>query len=331
MRHTYFCIDGHTCGNQVRLVVGGAPALSGATMLDRRAHFVATYDWVRTGLMFEPRGHALMSGALLLPSTRDDCDAALLYIETTGCNAMCGHATIGAVTMMIEHGLVRPRTPGQLMIDTPAGPVAAYYTMDGDYVAEVRLTNVASFVHATGVALDVPGLGPLTVDIAYGGNFYAIIDPQPGFAGIEAVSVQDILRWSPAVRDALAGHGIVHPERPDIAGVRHVLWAGAPRNSTAHARNAVFYGDGAIDRSPCGTGTSARMAQWAAQGRLGVGDAFVHESLIGSLFHGRVEAVTTVAGRPAIVPSVAGWARITGHNTITIDDRDPYAHGFVVR
>lgn len=331
MKHTFFCLDGHTCGNPVRLVADGGPTLSGATMLEQRAHFLAEYDWIRTGLMFEPRGHDLMSGTILMPSTRDDCDVGVLYIETSGCLPMCGHGTIGMVTMAIEHGLVRPRVPGRLMLDTPAGPVLAEYTMDGEYVAEVRLTNVPAFLHAAGVAVDVPGLGRLTVDIAYGGNFYAIVDSQPGYRDMADFSALELIAHGRAVRAALAEHDIVHPEHADIRGVRHVLFAGAPRDPAAHARNAVFYGEGAIDRSPCGTGTSARMAQWAAQGRLQPGDAFVHESIIGSLFHGRVERAVTVGGRPAIVPSVAGWARMTGHNTITIDDRDPFAHGFVVR
>ncbi len=300
-------------------------------MLERRAHFLAEYDWIRTGLMFEPRGHDLMSGAILVPPTRDDCDVGVLYIETSGCLPMCGHGTIGTVTMAIEHGLVRPRVPGRVMLDTPAGPVQADYTMDGEYVAEVRLTNVPSFLHASGVAVQVPGLGRYTVDIAYGGNFYAIVEPQPGHDDLARFSALDLVALGRALRNALAGYDAVHPEHPDIHGIRHVLFAGAPRDPAAHARNAVFYGEGAIDRSPCGTGTSARMAQWAAQGRLRPGDAFVHESIIGSLFHGRVERATTVGGRPAIVPSVAGWARMTGHNTITIDDRDPFAHGFVVR
>ncbi len=329
-RHTFFCLDGHTCGNPVRLVAGGAPPLRGGTMLERRAQFIAEFDWVRTGLMFEPRGHDLMSGAVLYPTTRDDCDIGVLFIETTGCLPMCGHGAIGTVTMALEHGLARPRTPGELWLDTPAGPVRAEYRQDGEHVEQVRITNVPSFLHSSGVAVDCPGLGTLTVDVAYGGNFYAIIDPQPAFRDIADVTGADLVRWSLALREALAAHEFVHPERPEIHGLRHLLWAGAPRHPEATARNAVFYGDKAIDRSPCGTGTSARMAQWAAQGQLRPGDAFVHESIIGSLFHGRVEARASVGGHDAVVPSVAGWARLTGHNTVFIDSRDPFAHGFQV-
>jgi 4-hydroxyproline epimerase len=330
-RHTFFCIDGHTCGNPVRLVAGGGPNLNGATMLEKRAHFLAEYDWIRTGLMFEPRGHDMMSGSILYPPTRSDCDIGILFIETTGCLPMCGHGTIGTVTMAIEHGLVQPKTPGTLRLDAPAGLVVAEYRQEGAYVEEVRITNVPSFLYEAGLTVECPGLGPVTVDVAYGGNFYAIVEPQPAFSDIADVSAGDLIRWSPLLRRALnERYEFVHPEKPEIRGLSHILWAGKPKASGADARNAVFYGDKAIDRSPCGTGTSARMAQLFAKGKLKAGDSFVHESIIGSLFHGRVEKVTEVGGRPAIVPSIAGWARLTGYNTIFIDSRDPFARGFSV-
>ena len=330
-RHSFFCIDGHTCGNPVRLVAGGGPQLAGATMLERRADFLARFDWVRTALMFEPRGHAMMSGAILYPATRPDCDVGVLFIETSGCLPMCGHGTIGTVTMAVEHGLVAPATPGVLRLDTPAGPVRAEYRQDGAHVEEVRITNVPAFLHAEGVTVDCPGLGAVTVDIAYGGNFYAIVDPQPAFRDMADFTAAQLVAHAGRLRAALnSAVEVAHPDHPQIRGVSHVLWTGAP-SAGADARNAVFYGEGAIDRSPCGTGTSARMAQWAARGRLKPGDSFRHESIIGSIFDGRVEAATEVAGRPAIVPSVAGWARMTGLNTIFVDDRDPYAHGFEVR
>ncbi|MFZ4530287.1 MAG: 4-hydroxyproline epimerase [Alsobacter sp.] len=330
--HTFFCVDGHTCGNPVRLVAGGAPPLRGATMVEKRAHFLAEYDWIRTGLCFEPRGHDMMSGAILYPPTRDDCDIAFLFIETSGCLPMCGHGTIGTVTMALERGLVSPREEGVLRIDTPAGLVEARYTRNGDHVDSVRITNVASYLHARQISAEVEGLGTLTVDVAYGGNFYAIVEPQENFPGLEHVDPSDILRWSPRVRAAFrTKYDFVHPDNPAIAGLSHVLWTGTPTHPEAHARNAVFYGDKAIDRSPCGTGTSSRMAQWAARGRLKVGDNFVHESIIGTLFRGRVERATTVGPFAAIIPSIEGWARMTGYNTIFIDDRDPLAHGFQVR
>ncbi|MDF0600252.1 4-hydroxyproline epimerase [Psychromarinibacter sp. C21-152] len=329
--HIFTCIDGHTCGNPVRLVAGGGPMLQGATMTERRAHFLAEFDWIRTGLMFEPRGHDVMSGAILYPPTREDCDIAVLFIETSGCLPMCGHGTIGTVTMAIENGLVTPREPGRLRLDTPAGLVVAEYRQEGRFVEEVRLTNVPAFLHSEGLTAEVAGLGEVTVDVAYGGNFYAIVDPQDRFRDIADFTAGELIGFSPKLRAALnAKYDFVHPENPAIRGLSHVLWTGAPTEPGATARNAVFYGEKAIDRSPCGTGTSARMAQWAAKGKLGAGDEFVHESIIGSLFRGRVEAEARVGNRPAIVPSIGGWARQTGLNTIFIDDRDPYAHGFTV-
>ena len=331
-KKSFFCIDGHTCGNPVRLVAGGGPLLEGSTMMERRAHFLAEYDWIRTGLMFEPRGHDVMSGSILYPPTREDCDIAILFIETSGCLPMCGHGTIGTVTMAIEHGLIKPKTPGVLRLDTPAGLVIAEYKQVGEYVEEVRITNVPSFLHAEGLTVECPGLGEITVDVAYGGNFYAIVEPQKNYRDMADYSAGDLIAWSPVVRQRLnEKYSFVHPENPGINRLSHMLWTGKPTVEGADARNAVFYGDKAIDRSPCGTGTSARMAQLHAKGKLKAGDAFVHESIIGSLFKGKVEKEIIVAGKPAIIPSIGGWARMTGLNTIFIDDRDPFAHGFVVK
>ncbi len=330
-RHSFFCVDGHTCGNPVRLVAGGGPRLEGSTMMERRAHFLAEYDWIRTGLMFEPRGHDMMSGSILYPPTREDCDVAILFIETSGCLPMCGHGTIGTVTMGIEQGLITPKVPGQLRLDTPAGLVTAEYRQVGEHVEEVRITNVPSFLYAEGLTVECPGLGEIVVDVAYGGNFYAIVEPQKNYRDMADHSAGDLIAWSPVVRQRLnEKYSFVHPENPGINRLSHMLWTGAPTVEGAHARNAVFYGDKAIDRSPCGTGTSARMAQLHAKGKLKAGDDFVHESIIGSLFKGRVEKEVTLAGKKAIIPSIGGWARMTGLNTIFIDDRDPFAHGFVV-
>jgi 4-hydroxyproline epimerase len=331
-QHTFFCIDGHTCGNPVRVVAGGSiPPLAGATMVERRAHFIAEYDWIRTSLMFEPRGHDIMSGSILYPPTRDDCDVAILFIETSGCLPMCGHGTIGTVTTAIERGLVRPKTPGVLMLDTPAGVVRATYSQEGHRVRSVTLTNVPSFLYAADLKTDVRGIGPITADVAYGGNFYAIIEPQPGYGGLETMDPADILRLSPLVRRAFSElQDFTHPDTPEIKGLSHVMWTGAPTRPEATARNAVFYGDKAIDRSPCGTGTSARMAQLAARGKLKQGDTFVHESIIGTMFEGRIASTAEVGGQPAIIPAISGWAIVTGLNTIFVDDADPLWAGFQV-
>ncbi|RMG61475.1 MAG: 4-hydroxyproline epimerase [Calditrichaeota bacterium] len=330
-RHSFFCIDAHTCGNPVRVVVGGGPTLQGASMAEKRLDFLARYDWIRTGLMFEPRGHDMMSGSIPYPPSHPEADVALLFIETSGCLPMCGHGTIGTVTVLLEEGLVTPRTPGKLVLEVPAGLVEAHYQMENGHVQSVRIVNVPSFLYARDLKITLPELGELRVDVAYGGNFYAIIEPQGAYRDLDQFRVDDLLRLSPLVRQQLnEKHRFVHPADPRIQGLSHVQWTGRPRHPEAHARNAVFYGERAIDRSPCGTGTSARMAQLAARGRLKPGDRFVHESIIGSLFVGRVEAQSRVGDLEAIVPSIEGWARITGYNTIFIDSRDPYAHGFQV-
>ncbi|MBK8557178.1 MAG: 4-hydroxyproline epimerase [Lewinellaceae bacterium] len=332
MHKTFFCIDAHTCGNPVRLVAGGAPLLEGNSMGERRLYFMEHYDWIRKGLMFEPRGHDMMSGSILYPPHDPANDIAILFIETSGCLPMCGHGTIGTVTIMIEEGLVQPKTPGRLRLETPAGLVLVTYHQEGKKVKSVKLTNVPSFLYLENLKVECPDLGPLHVDVAYGGNFYAIVDPQENFPGLEHFTAADLIRWSPVLRQRLnAAHTFVHPLDEKIKGLSHLLWTGKTISPEADARNAVFYGDKAIDRSPCGTGTSARMAQWAAKGKLKPGDQFVHESIIGSMFTGRVENSTNCGPYPAIVPSIEGWARITGYNQIIIDDEDdPYAFGFQV-
>ena len=330
---TFHCIDAHTCGNPVRVVTSGAPKLEGETMLDRREHFMREFDWMRTALMFEPRGHAMMSGSMLYPSHRDDCDIGVLFIETSGCLAMCGHGTIGTVTIAIEKGLVTPRKAGEVHLETPAGKVVASYTQEGGKVKTVKLVNVPSYLHAKDLSVDCPELGgPLKVDVAYGGNFYAIVDPQTHYRDLEDLSAGDILRISPRLRERLnEKYSFVHPEDPRICRLSHLEWTGRPKQPGSDARNAVFYGDQAIDRSPGGTGTSARMAQLTARGKLAKGERFVHESYIGSQFTGRVEDLARVGEYPAIVPSIEGWARIYGDNAITVDpEDDPYWQGFLV-
>lgn len=332
MSQTVFeCIDAHTCGNPVRVVISNGPALEGATMNHRRQHFLNEFDWIRTGLMFEPRGHDAMSGSILYPPTTEDGDLSVLFIEVSGCLPMCGHGTIGTVTVVLERGLIKPRTPGSLLLDTPAGRVVAKYEQDDEFVSSVTLTNVPSFCHTLDAAINIPQLGELKLDICYGGNFYAIIETQDGYEDLSQLSVDDIRRLSPLIRAQLNNElEVCHPEIDTIRNVSHVMWTGKPKDPTSSARNAVFYGDRGIDRSPCGTGTSARMAQLVARGDLQLNQPFVHESIIGSQFTGTAIASTSVGHYDAIVPSISGWARITGDNRIIIDSRDPYAHGFLL-
>lgn len=333
-KHLFKCIDGHTCGNPVRVVTNGRPPLSGASMSEKRQHFLKEYDWIRKGLMFEPRGHDMMSGSFFFEPQDPENDFGILFIETSGCLPMCGHGTIGAITIGIEEGLIQPKDPGTVRMETPAGLVVIRYGMEKDKVKWVQLTNVASYLAAQDLTIDCPGLGDIRFDVAYGGNFYAIVDPQENFRGVQDYTASQLIQFSQVVRKRINQKypdRFIHPEDPTIRDVSHMEWTGKPIHEDSSARNAVFYGDKAIDRSPCGTGTSARMAQLHAKGLLAVGEAFIHESFIGSTFEGRIEAETEVAGKPAIIPSIKGWAKVYGYNTISIDpEDDPYAYGFQV-
>ncbi|MBT8253795.1 MAG: 4-hydroxyproline epimerase [Flavobacteriaceae bacterium] len=327
------CIDGHTCGNPVRLVKTGRPDLVGKDMSEKRQDFLKSFDWIRTGLMFEPRGHDMMSGSFLYPSHNPNNDIAVLFIETSGCLPMCGHGAIGTVTFALEEGLIEPIKPGELRLETPAGLIKVDYQQTNDKVEWVRLMNVPSYLAEAGLKVDCPGLGELEVDVAYGGNFYAIIDPQGNFKGIQDYTASEIINFSRELRhrlNKLYPDRFIHPEDTTIRGVSHVEWTGDVLDQSSSGRNAVFYGDKAIDRSPCGTGTSARMAQLHAKGLLNLHESFIHESYIGSRFTGRIEEETKVGNYDAIIPSIQGWARRYGYNTILIDDEDPYAFGFQV-
>ncbi|MCC4214760.1 4-hydroxyproline epimerase [Leeuwenhoekiella parthenopeia] len=331
--HTFQCIDAHTCGNPVRVVKTGGPELVGKTMSEKRQHFLKEYDWIRKGLMFEPRGHDMMSGSILFPPHDPANDFAILFIETSGCLPMCGHGTIGTITIAIEEGLITPKVPGKIRMEAPAGLVEIEYQQTGNKVDWVKLTNVKSYLAARDLTIECPELGELKFDVAYGGNYYAIVDPQKNFSGVQDFSASKIVQLSQELRQRInlkyPDH-FIHPENDTIRDVSHMLWTGSPIDPASSGRNAVFYGDKAIDRSPCGTGTSARIAQLHARGLLQPKTDFIHESFIGSKFIGRIEEVTTLGNFPAIVPSIKGWARIYGYNTMTIDTEDPYAFGFQV-
>ncbi|QKJ64269.1 4-hydroxyproline epimerase [Flavobacterium sp. M31R6] len=333
-KKTFFCVDAHTCGNPVRVVAGGGPNLVGANMSEKRQHFLKEFDWIRKGLMFEPRGHDMMSGSILYPPSNPENDFGILFIETSGCLPMCGHGTIGTITIAIEEGLITPKVPGKIKMEAPAGLVNIEYQQTGNKVDWVRLTNVKSYLAAEGLTIDCPELGEITFDVAYGGNYYAIVDPQQNFSGIQDFTAGKIIQFSQEVRKRINEkypNYFIHPENDTIRDVTHMLWTGEPLDPKSSGRNAVFYGDKAIDRSPCGTGTSARIAQLYAKGKLKKDEDFIHESYIGSKFIARVVEETSIGEIPAIVPSIQGWAKVYGYNNIIIDENDdPYAHGFQV-
>lgn len=334
VKKTFFCVDAHTCGNPVRVVAGGGPNLQGSSMSEKRQHFLKEYDWIRKGLMFEPRGHDMMSGSILYPPSNPENDFGILFIETSGCLPMCGHGTIGTITIAVEEGLVTPKVPGIIKMEAPAGLVHIEYQQTGKKVDWVRLTNVKSYLAAENLTIDCEELGEIVFDVAYGGNYYAIVDPQKNFSGVQDYTASKIIQYSQELRNRINEKYpdyFIHPENDTIRDVTHMLWTGSPIDASSSGRNAVFYGDKAIDRSPCGTGTSARMAQLHAKGKLKKGEEFIHESYIGSKFIGKVVEETSIGDIPAIVPSIQGWAKVYGYNNIIIDESDdPYAFGFQV-
>jgi proline racemase len=333
MRSTvvYHAVDSHTEGMPTRVITGGVGVLPGATMFERRQRFIAERDDLRTLLMYEPRGHASMSGAILQPPTRPDADFGVLYIEVSGCLPMCGHGTIGVATVLVETGMVEVVEPETVIrLDVPAGLVTARVRVRDGHAESVTLDNVASYCHALDQVVDVEGYGPVRYDIAYGGNFYAIVQLAELGIPFDRAEKQRMLDAGLAIMDAINKQNpVVHPENPGI-DVCHHVYLEAPGSTVERSRHAMAIFPGWFDRSPCGTGTSARMAQLHARGLLPVGRDFVNESLIGSRFIGRVLGETTVGGRPGILPSVTGRAWITGTAQYMLDPSDPYPAGFTL-
>ncbi len=325
-------VDSHTEGMPTRVITGGVGTLPGATMLERRANFERDRDDLRTLLMFEPRGHGAMSGAILQPPTRPDADWGVLYIEVSGCLAMCGHGTIGVCTVLVETGMVEVTEPvTTIHLDTPAGLVRAEVAVDDGRATSVTLRNVPAFLHATGVTVDAgEGIGEVTCDLAFGGNFYGILPVTDLGLSLDPVAAPQLIeRGMQLVRALDEQIAPVHPEDDRIRGVRHVILT-APGSDGADARGATVIHPGWIDRSPCGTGTSARMAQLHAQGELGLDSPFVHASLIDSRFTGRLVEATTVGDQPAVIPTITGRAWITGTSTYLLDPDDPFPDGFLI-
>ena len=332
-RTSFSCIDGHTCGNPVRLVIDGVPDLEGKDMSEKRQFFINNFDWIRKGLMFEPRGHDMMSGAIIYPPHNPENDCSILFIETSGCLPMCGHGTIGAVTIAIEENIVKPKKDGLLKIETPAGTIEIIYCKKNDKVEWVELKNVESYLCSENLSIVSSDLGEINFDVSYGGNFYAIIDYQNNFSGIQDYSANDIIKYSNEIRKKINlkyKSKFIHPIDSTIRDVSHILWIGDKIDKESSSRNAVFYGDKAIDRSPCGTGTSARMAQLYFKGNLKLNEEFIHESYIGSKFIGTIIKESKLGTYRSITPKIKGWARIHGYNNIIIDKDDPYAYGFQV-
>ncbi|GAA4098343.1 proline racemase family protein [Actinomadura miaoliensis] len=324
-------VDSHTEGMPTRVVTGGVAPIPGDTMAERRRYAIDHLDGLRRFLMDEPRGHAAMSGAILQPPTRPDADWGVLYIEVSGFLPMCGHGTIGVATVLVETGMVEVTEPETLVrLDTPAGLVEARVAVRDGVAEQVTLRNVPAFAVERDAVVKVPGLGEVRYDMAYGGNFYAITELEPLGLPFDRSRKDDILRAGLSVMAAINEQNPPrHPADPLIGGCKHVQFL-APGSDARHSRNAMAIHPGWFDRSPCGTGTSARMAQLHARGELPLHTDFVNESFIGTRFVGRLVGATEVGGVPAVVPEFSGRAWITGTATYMLDPADPFPHGFVL-
>jgi proline racemase len=325
----YFAaVDSHTEGMPTRVITGGVGVIPGETMLERKLHFEREMDDLRLLLMREPRGHSAMSGAILQPPAREDADWGVVFIEVSGCLPMCGHGTMGVATVLVETEMVEVTEPETIVsLDVPAGLVEARVRVENGRARGVTLRNVPAFLHASDRRAGVDG-GEVDYDMAFGGNFYAIVDADA--AGVEVVPSQAPTLISRGLELMAAIDAVdrpVHPEDARIAGCHHVIFT-APGRDGASARAATSIHPGWLDRSPCGTGTSARMAQLFARGELGLEQPFVNESVIGTRFTGRLVGVTEVGGLPAVVPEITGRAWITGMGQYLLDPSDPFPAGF---
>jgi proline racemase len=324
-------VDSHTEGMPTRVVVGGVGVVPGATMAERRVHLMEHMDDLRTLLMYEPRGHAAMSGAILQPPSRPDADWGVLYIEVTGCLPMCGHGTIGVATVLVETGMVEVTEPvTTIRLDVPAGLVVAEVAVEDGEARSVTIRNVPSFAYGLDLVVEVDGIGRVTYDMTFGGNFYAIVESEAlgvEFSRDNADAIKDAaMRLMAAINEA---DSPVHPADPSIRGCKHVQVL-APGSTAQHSRHAMVISPGWFDRSPCGTGTSARMAQLHARGELPLDTDFINESFIGTHFVGRLVEETRVGDFPAVVPTITGRAWITATAQYMLSDDDPFPAGFLL-
>lgn len=329
-RRVIQAVDSHTEGMPTRVVTGGVGRIPGATMNDRRLYAMEHLDGLRGFLMNEPRGHASMSGALLQPPARDDADWGVVFIEASGFLPMCGHGTIGVATVLVETGMVAVTEPvTEIRLDVPAGLVIARVAVEDGRAVGVTIENVPSFVDRLDERIEVPGIGEITYSVAFGGNYYALVDLDEVGLPFDRARQDDIVRAGLLIMDAINTQAPpVHPVLEGANHVHHVEFI-APGSDAVRSRHAMAIHPGWFDRSPCGTGTSARMAELHARGELALETPFVNESFIGTEFTGRLIGETTVGDRPAVIPTITGRAWVTGLGQYILDGDDPFPEGFV--
>jgi proline racemase len=331
--HVFKVVDIHAGGAPTRLILSGIPALQGDTAMAKMRYFAAHHDWIRRSLVFEPRGVNLTSAVVLLPPSRPDADAAIFFMEAHGYLPMCGSDTIATVTALVETGQVRPTGPETTVnLETPAGLIRATAHVDGDRVTSVTFVSAPAFCAFPQQKVEVPGLGPVEVDIAYGGNFYVIADARTRDVRLDPGNTAPAVDAARRLREAAnAAFDVVHPEHPEIRGVTHVQLFVPPTDGADPTSIMVIMATGNVDRSPCGTGTTAKVATLFARGELALGQAFVHRSPTGATFTGRAVAETTVGSLPGCRVAITGSAFITADATIYVDRGDVLAEGFQIR
>ncbi len=331
--HVFSSIDTHTGGEPTRTVTGGIPYIPGKTIAEKMLYLKNNCDWIRTSLMWEPRGHSVMSGVILTEPTHPEADVGVIFIETGGYLPMCGHDTIGVCTALVETGMVKVDEPiTKIILDTPAGLTKVRVSVHDGMAREVTLQNIPSFVMASDVTVDVPDLGKIKLDVAYGGNVYAVLPADSVNIVIRPENASRIIEKGRKIRDAVNSQiPIQHPEFSFINECTHVEFYGPPEAKGANLKNAVLFGDNGIDRSPCGTGTSAKLAILHARKEITLNEEFVHESIIGSIFKARIVEETTVGSYPAIIPEITGTAHIMGMNQMFVHPDDPLKHGFLLK
>jgi trans-L-3-hydroxyproline dehydratase len=331
--HHITTIEAHTAGEPLRIVTSGVPVIPGESILEKRRWVHENLDGIRRALMHEPRGHADMYGCYITPPVTGKADLGVIFMHNEGYSTMCGHGVIALATVAVAHRWVAPVAPEtRVGLDTPAGFVEAWVEWDGEKAGRVRFRNVPSFLYKRDLAIETPNFGSLTVDVAFGGAFYAYLDGAQAGLTVNPQNYRPLIRLGDEVKHAVeAALDVVHPLEPELHGIYGTIIDGPPFSLDAHQANVCVFADREVDRSPTGTGTAGRVAQLYARGCLRPGETLVNESIIGTRFTGRALEETTVGDFPAVIPEVAGQAHIVGFAQWVIDPDDPVGEGFFLR